>query len=235
MNLILITSGNRPEYLKQTLASLRDNAADWSKHTLTLVFDTSERTMFKYTDVEIGTWIVNRIPQGASASRNIGAGSIPKYRRQKHVMFVDDDVYACPGWDQRLEELWHLLLLDDCKIISGHAHPFNHDVPVRPVGGSRAYRTPLLVSTVHMVMPWTLWDDVGYFVEPGGPGGSEDYDYCMRAAAKGYGFAVTDPHCMIHCGLTSSRGQQIVGYDLMREQNAKLIELYGLQGKVIFG
>jgi GT2 family glycosyltransferase len=85
-----------------------------------------------------------------------------------------------------------------------------------------------------MLMPWSLWDDVGYFTEPGGPGGSEDYDYCMRAKAKGYGFAVTEPQCVIHCGLTSSSGNRIVGYSEMCTHNEQLIRQYGLEGNVIW-
>ena len=54
-------------------------------------------------------------------------------------------------------------------------------------------------------------------------------------ARRGYGFAVTDPHCIIHTGLTSSRGQQIVCYEHVMARNQVLVKLYGLEGKVVFG
>ena len=230
MNIILITTGGRPDLLKQSLESLCQNAADWSKHTLTLVLDTPEQ-LDGFGLPGISTYIVNVNRAGASASRNIGASSIPKYRRQEHVCFLDDDVYACPKWDEKLEDLAKAY---PRAIVSGHAHPFNQDEPAIALGFPPC-RIPLLISTVNMVMPWSLWDDVDFFVEPGGPGGSEDYDYCMRAKAKGYRFAVTDPHCIVHCGLTSSRGQQIVGYDLVMAKNKELVKNYGLEGKVVFG
>jgi GT2 family glycosyltransferase len=86
-----------------------------------------------------------------------------------------------------------------------------------------------VLSTVNIAMPWKVWDKVGPFIEPGGPGGSEDVDWCRRATKLGYGFAVTDPHCVIHTGLVSSSGKQIVGYEQMVEQNKRLQELYGIK------
>lgn len=220
----------------QSLTSLKENAADFKRHTLTVVFDgpsvlLNAMKIAGGSDSGFDTTIVHYDPQGASASRNIGASSIPKYRRQQHVCFFDDDIYACPGWDERLTDL---AFAEPSSIVSGHAHPFNQDEEHKTREGL-PYRRPLLISTVNMVMPWALWEDVGFFKEPGGSGGSEDYDYCMRAKDKGYGFAVTDPHCIIHCGLTSSNGNQIVGYDLVMAKNRELVKNLGLEGKVVFG
>jgi hypothetical protein len=57
-------------------------------------------------------------------------------------------------------------------------------------------------------------------------------NWCQRAAIKAVGFAVTNPQCVIHCGLKSSNGKEIVGYDAMVDQNRRLIKEYGLEGKV---
>jgi GT2 family glycosyltransferase len=123
----------------------------------------------------------------------------------------------------------------NAQIISGYSHPYNQcqDAYFQPAGSPLIhYCIPLVISSVAMMMPWALWDDVGYFTEPGGPGGSEDYDYCMRAKAKGYGFAVTEPQCVLHTGVTSSSGKPIVGADLVRENNARLEKIHGVEGKV---
>lgn len=231
MNIVMITTGSRLDLLEQAITSLC--SVPMSRHTLTLVVDNPEIGF----DAAPGagnvdaTLIVNGRTHGASASRNIGASSIPKYRRQSHVMFLDDDVYMLPKWDERLEEAF--LLFKDL-VLSGHSHPFNHPVMKYGYPGGVEFHSARVLSTVHMAMPWDIWDDVGFFSEPGGPGGSEDVDWCARAAEKGYGFAVLDPHCVVHCGLTSSSGKQIVGYGLMVEQNHKLVESYGLTGKVKF-
>lgn len=214
------------------------NASKWNNHTLTIVMD----GLLPLTShgEKADTVILNWNPQGASASRNIGAGSIPKYRRQKFVMFCDDDCYFCPGWDRILQD--YLVNLK-YTIVSGHQHPYNqakrtsqrfYRAPIMGFGFNVEIDVPLVLSTVHMVMPWEIFDDCGPWDEPGGPGGSEDYAFCMRAKALCYKFAVTVPMCVLHTGLSSSSGKQIVGYEEMVTQNESLIKQYGLEGKVIW-
>lgn len=229
MNIILVTTGMRSDLLGQTINSLVVNAANRDKHTLTIVQDGYGHGVDCFnldTDLnECNQLIVNLHPQGASASRNIGAASIPKYRRQEHVMFIDDDVYMCSKWDEYFEHVSNFFR-PGSVIISGHAHPFNHTV----LRDTRDFYVTNVLSTLNLYMSWSLWDDVGFFLEPGGPGGSEDVDYCRRATEKNYNLAVMKPQRVIHCGLTSSSGKQIVGYDQMIKQNDALVELHGLQG-----
>jgi hypothetical protein len=226
---VIITTGTRPAFFLQTIQSLIKNAVDPKAHHLTYVYDLP----IGYDECQIfhGDTTIQLEAQGASAARNTGVGSIPNYRRRKHVMFLDDDVYMCPGWDRMLGAIMDCL---PYTAVSGHAHPFNREEPgsYQVTGSQFRFKATSVLSTVNIAMPWSVWDKVGYFTEPGGPGGSEDVDWCKRATDKGYGLAVTDPQCVIHCGLTSSSGKQIVGYDLMTKQNGELIGLYGLAGKV---
>ncbi len=227
----------RPQLLVQTLQSLANNAADFNNHHLTLVIDGHEHWMAGHRiDKELpGHVLINTSENvGASRARNIGASSIPKYRRHEAVCFFDDDIYAVPGWDGLLMELAEA---QPDSILSGHAHPYNGSEPADAMTphGTVTFHVPLVISSVNMVMPWSLWDDVGFFTEPGGVGGSEDYDYCMRAKAKGYGFAVTDPECVLHSGIWSSNGNAIVGQSDVAANNQKLLDLYGLNGQVVFG
>ena len=147
------------------------------------------------------------------------------------MCFLDDDVYMCPRWDERIEEVFGAL---SPRAVSGHAHPFNHT----HYGTYNLLKTSVIttnvISTVNIACSWKMWDDVGFFAEPGGPGGSEDVDWCKRATEKGYGLAVTDPQCVIHTGLVSSRGEPIVGHDLVVQRNKELMERYDLAGKVVF-
>jgi len=210
--------------LRQTTESMTANASH--PHSLTMVWDGEHKGEVPRST----TVIINPTPQGASASRNIGASSIPKYRRHRYVMFIDDDTYSFPNWDLRLEMSAEAL---QGAVFSGHAHPFNKSLG-QYWDGHCLLQTAGVLSTVHFFMPWEIWDDVGYFVEPGGPGGSEDVEWCARATKKGYGLAVTDPMCILHCGLTSSGGKKIVGYDLMVDMNKKLNKTYA-GGKAVFG
>ena len=229
MNIMLITTYKRPELFLQTLRSMRGNAANWPRHHLTTVIDGGGSHEIKdATPYEIKDATILLVPkQGASAARNIGASSIPKYRRQTHVCFFDDDVYCAPGWDERLERA---LMGSSHKIcaVSGHAHPYNHTI----LGSWKGSLLTTVLSTVNISCSWEMWDDVGWFSEPGGPGGSEDVDWCLRATEKGYGLAVTDPQVVIHCGITGSGGKPIVGQDLVVARNEELVKLHKLEGKV---
>jgi GT2 family glycosyltransferase len=233
IDIIVISNLSRPELFQQTMDSIDQNTDYKKQHSLTVVIDDPPAFPYVNKDPEReslgGKIIINSPRVGASRARNIGASSIPKYRRNKYVMFFDDDIYALPHWDTKLIELI------ECKngIISGYGHPYNVAAPEFCYVHKLNYGTPLVISTCAMMMPWHIWDETGFFVEPGGTNGSEDHNFCMRAKDKGYGvFAVSEPHSIIHTGLGSTYGGKIVGFDELSAQNAKLERHYGIAGKV---
>jgi len=224
MDIIVISTLNRLELFAQTLSSLSQNAAMPETHNVVIVLDGPKLEIPRLTG-PLQVVITGAEPVGASRSRNIGAGSIPRYRRQEHVMFVDDDIYAAPSYDTQIERLMKSLPFNIC---SGGSHPYNHGEP------RGDYSIPLVISSVCMAMKWNIFDECGPWTEPGGAGASEDYAMCMKAKSLGYGFAVTSPELILHCGLTSSTGKEIVGADLVRERNAELEALHGISGKVLY-
>jgi hypothetical protein len=226
VNIVCITGGTRPTLLHQTLDSMMNNAENWNAHTLTVVFDGLPEEGFKH--VAVGTLIYNRYRLSASACRNIGAGSVPKYRRQQWLMFCDDDVWFAPKWDVILMDLTKLY---PRHIISAYGHPFNIE-DARP--GVVCAKFPIVISSVCPLMSWGAFDEIGWWIEPGGPGSSEDVHYCARAAKLRYGFVITNPHRAIHTGLTSFYGGKIVGYEHLVAQNKRLEALYGVTGKVVY-
>ena len=221
IDIICISNGSRPELLYQTLASAKDNASHWIDCSLTIVYDGIAPIIIP--QIPGPTLIHNTRQQFASASRNIGAGSIPKYRRGGYVLFLDDDTYMCKGWDRAM-----LKLASPNAIISGYSHPFNrYDIE------TAFYGVPLVISSVCMMMSWQMFDRAGPWDEPGGRGASEDYALCCRARDNHNAcFAVTKPQVCIHAGLRSNDGQEIVGYHELQNQNNALIKQYGLEGKV---
>lgn len=229
MNIVLITAGRRWEILKQSITSMVNNSADWTKHELIVSIDcwAPSAEEFDWITRYCARFILNR-KLGASASRNIGASSIPKYRRQEYICFFDDDVYCCPRWDRRIVDA-----LDHSKgSVSGHAHPYNHTILADM--SHYSYQITTVLSTVNIACSWEIWDSVGFFAEPGGPGGSEDVDWCTRPSNP-YKLAITQPMCVIHTGLTSSSGKPIVGADLVMERNKELERLHKIEGKVRYG
>ena len=231
MNIVMITTGKRPMISSQAFSSLMSNAADWSSHQMTIVIDSDGHADYENLVSRYATTIINTKQQGASRSRNIGAASVPKYLRHEHVMFVDDDVYMCPGWDERL--LAAAGALGPRAVISGHSHPYNLSEGRYKFDGVEVERAGVL-STVNMFMEWAVFDDVGWLCEPGGPGGSEDVDWSRRAVGKGYALAVTVPQCVIHTGEHSSNGKPIVGYEEVVKRNRRLVSEYKIDD-IIFG
>ena len=232
-DITLITTGSRPHLLEQSLRSLKENASHWDEHALTLVMDgCSVMDTCTKAGVVPGRIIVNPERQGASRSRNIGASSTPKYLRKDALMVLDDDVYCCKGWDG---QLWEVAKSWPTAIVSGHAHPFNHTV----LGWSTNYTATTVISSVHMLIPWKVWDAVGFFAEPGGPGGSEDVDYCNRAGTvlsglTGFLFIISEPQCIIHTGVGSTSGSKLIGWEQVLENNYKLEKVHGIEGKVLY-
>src|SRR5215471_13735083 len=200
IDVVMVTNGKRADLLHQSLDSLHDNCTEEDQMNVVVVHD----GLMSPSEHSIGDVDIDVRQCGASRCRNIGASSVPKYRRGQYVMFVDDDVYMCPGWDERFTKL-----VQHIDVVSGHAHPFNHTV----LDERHDYIMTTVLSTVNLFMPWETWDQVGYFAEPGGPGGSEVVDWCKRAQEHGSMLLVTKPHCVIHTGLTNSKGEWIVGYE----------------------
>lgn len=242
IDIVLITTHQRGLLTLQSIDSLVRNAANRDVFRLTIVQDGYHLTGIDCFCLdnelqESDSLIVNAASQGASASRNIGASSIPKYRRNKYVMFMDDDVYMCKDWDRRIVDA--LEALPNC-VVSGHSHPYNHafgEYMIPGIDSDKIAHTvhvesTQVLSTVHLAMAWEVWDKVGFFIEPGGPGGSEDVDWCKRASNLGFGLAVTVPQTVIHCGVVSSSGKEIVGADLVRKRNEDTEHTYGIEGKV---
>lgn len=228
MNIVLVTTRYRRALLDQSIGSMVKNATYWDQHTLTVVEDAAHS---KGGDIwrhyGVGSYIINDLYPGASASRNVGAASIPHYKRQDIVTFFDDDMYCLPAWDVAVEEavaVWGPELA-----VSGHAHPFNHGEGVYAAGVGESVSSierAGVLSTVHISTTWEVFDNVGYFTEPGGPGGSEDVDWCKRAVEKGVGLVVTHPHTVIHCGLKEGK---LVGFEMVLERNRELCKQYGLR------
>ena len=230
IDIVMITAGTRFALLTQSLASLKK----YSISTIEQLILVSDGWMPKPDELHfirdhVTTFIVNVTHPGASAARNCGANLIPSYRRSPYLMFCDDDVYACPGWDQQLLKTCTLL---PNYVLSGHAHPYNHPLDTYRNYDDRRIQATAVLSTVQLFMCWKIWDQIGYFALPGGPGGSEDVDWSKRATAAGYGLAVTDPMCIVHTGLTGSSGTPLIGQHLVIERNREIEKHYHIEGVI---
>lgn len=225
MNIVMISNYSRPEIFTQSITSLISNAADWSKHHLTVVYNGKGPWMEMPSVLLDSTIFLGNV--GASRARNVGASSVPKYLRQNKVCFFDDDIFAVPGWDKSLEAVANFF---PYGIISGHSHPYNSTI----INDLQFAKTTTVISTVCFMMDWATWDNVGFFSEPGGSGGSEDVDYCKRAVEENPArkLVLTSPEVILHVGIHSSNGTPIVGSELVMERNRELERVHNIVGKV---
>lgn len=231
MNIVMISNYSRPEIVKQSMLSLMHNASDWSKHHFTLVWNGLPKTMTSVSIVGEGenatTIMVGNV--GASRARNVGASSIPKYLRHENICFFDDDIYAVKGWDRHIEET----INDLGDPVSGSSHPYNSTYFGTGVTKSGfGWKTTSVLSTVNIACEWRVFDHVGPWCEPGGPGGSEDVEWCARAVKTNYRLALTEPQVILHTGIHSSNGTPIVGSEMVMERNRELERVHGIVGKV---
>lgn len=122
---------DRPELTEQCIRSMRENAADWSRHRLVVVFDGSEteaQQAFAIHDLATVERIQAQVDRfgpltliytgrqvGVGGAKNFGAqwyrnglsGDASSRRPSPEgsglLMFSDNDMWYGPGWDTRLE------------------------------------------------------------------------------------------------------------------------------------
>jgi SAM-dependent methyltransferase len=237
MDVVMITR-DRPELTAQTIRSMRENASDWSRHRLVVVFDG--------THPECNAWMDEfaRSPEdvpdvvvevtgkqlGVGGAKNFGAAHLekqveifnklatpvkPEHAPGSLIMFSDNDLYYLPGWDIQLGRM----LLGHPQIVQlgGWGHPYH-----RPrVHADNDMRPALEIDAVTgccFVMRWSDWLRYGPFdANAIGPGQSEDFALSQRVRAGGGLCATLDPPVAIHCGLVNSAGEPATGWREMGE------------------
>lgn len=239
MDIVMITR-DRPELTEQTIRSMRENAADWSRHRLVVVFDGTNEEAAAYepwpTLCHVGSGIVTGKQIGVGGAKNYGADWLKHahrlVRNRKNgelvfspgeaerllLMFSDNDMYYLPGWDDRLS----IGALDSGlsqRVIQlgGWKHPFHQHGRRTQTGLQDVYEVDAVTGNC-FVMRWSDWLKYGPFDSNAiGPGQSEDFALSQKIKAGGGLVATLDPPVAIHCGLVNSSGEPAVGWREMAE------------------
>lgn len=240
MDIVLITR-DRPELTEQTIRSMRENAVDWSKHRLVVVYDGSASElvlarMFKtrspiWSESGVASVLLNTGRQiGVGGAKNFGAAWLleHKYRPETPaglLVFTDNDMYYLPGWDTRLQTLTDPTRAERITQLGGWRHPYH--MPGRPLYGrvqADGPTAPIAARVVDaatgncFVMRWSDWLKFGPFdANALGPGQSEDYALSQKIKKAGGLVATLDPPIAIHCGLVNSYGEPATGWEAMEE------------------
>lgn len=237
---IIVISRDRPELLEQTIRSMRENAADWSKHRLVVVFDGTQVEMdrmhpfnpregqsWPMRGQDLGHTVIQTGEQlGVGGAKNFGAAWLSRGKASSDLlMFSDGDMYYLPGWDTALEKAINGPPSDyQVWQVGGWRHPFHALGDKFYTAGTfntktKAARTQVQLYQVDaatgncFVIRWSDWLMYGPFdANAIGPGQSEDYALSQRIKAGGGIVATLDPPVAIHCGLINSSGEPATGW-----------------------
>lgn len=232
MDIVMICR-DRPLLTEQTIRSLRENAADWSRHRLVVVVDSAEGECEVATSVITGkfapwkAWICTGKQLGVGGAKNFGADCFPQNEPDRLLMFSDNDMMYLPRWDELLEigmASRSSQAPDGVVQLGGWRHPFHQKGQLLMEG---AWLTTDREHTIHevdavtgncFVIKWSDWLKYGPFdANAIGPGQSEDFALSQKIKAGGGLVATLNPPVAIHCGLVNSSGEPATGWREMAE------------------
>ncbi|MFA6092764.1 MAG: glycosyltransferase family 2 protein [Elusimicrobiota bacterium] len=154
--------------------------------------------------------------------------------RGRHLMLLNADTLVAPGW------LEGLIACVDKDPRLGIVGPYTNQAAGLQVRWPEPYKTPAqftrwagrkassLQGRVRYV-PWIIGfcvliprpvlEKVGVLDEYYGPGGFEDYDYCLRVRQAGLRIGIAEEVHVHHFG---GRGYVDMSYDVLRRRNREL-------------
>lgn len=218
MTNIVILTRNRLRLLNQTIDSLYAHTpAD--QFNCTVVDDGSDdfrvkRLLRKIDKPNFSLLEVSNSEHRLSQLKNLGVyWSGQRWGRGDWLCICDNDVYFKEGWLGSIASLALACREYDFELFGGQAHPFHQSF--RQFIDKRWEEYDCLAGT-HWFMPWSTWDKYGPFKQDTAPGvcQSEDWEFTQRLRANGGCIAVTDPPCVIDCGITQTDGKLSPGADL---------------------
>jgi GT2 family glycosyltransferase len=208
LSIIVLTCNHAPEQLASTQCCLDAVRGFTTRPFELIVVDNG-------SDEETVAWLrqqpdlrVHFLPenQGVITGRNLGAS----LARHEYLVFLDNDQYVRPGWDEEL-----LRLLQGSVVLAGV-----EQWCCRPEGGvGPTWQRDLLtyVGAGGMMIERTAFAELGGFDELFSPAYAEDPDLCWRAQERGYDFAWCRKALIDHAGhLTLGRPTEPVVEHLRR-------------------
>lgn len=137
-------------------------------------------------DLQVHLFPENR---GVIVGRNWGASQA----RFEYLVFLDNDQYVRPGWD---EELFHWLR-GPVALVGVEQWHFRSDGTVRPTWQRDGLT---YIGAGGMVIERRVFEELGGFDEAFSPAYGEDPDLCWRAQERGYEFAWCRKTLIDHAG-----------------------------------
>lgn len=191
LSIIVLTCNHSPEQLASTQRCLKA-VRNYTTHPFELIVvdngsdNETVDWLRQQTDIQLHLLFENR---GIIAGRNWGASQA----RFEYLVFLDNDQYVRPGWD---EELLHLLR-GPVALAGVEQWRFHPNGIVRP-SWQRDGLT--YIGAGGMVIEREVFKELGGFDEAFNPAYGEDPDLCWRAQERGYEFAWCRKALIDHVG-----------------------------------
>jgi predicted SAM-dependent methyltransferase len=207
---------DRPELTEQCIRSMRENAADWSKHRLVVVLDCTGDEVRAVLGTGAPADLKRREIFGAESvivtGKQLGVGGAKNYGAQWFVrqfdhevghtpgpdsliMFSDNDMFYLPGWDRTLEVCVDAYINHNLKVtqLGGWWHPFHgmkqtwhQRNPVTHKPDESGIAEVDAVTGNCFVMRWADWLKYGPF-DSNAIGPGQSEDYALSQRVKAGG------------------------------------------------
>lgn len=231
---IVILCHNDGRYVKDLVESLR--AHTQTPHELIFVDNNSQDGVYQELKRVRRTY-----PRPVRIIRNKknrffsgGNNQAIRAARGENIVLLNADTLVTPGW------LEGLLACASAHPEAGMVAPYTNqaaglqvlwppayrdvkELPAWAARRSRAFRgqakaVPMLIAFC-VLIPRAVLARVGFLDEAFGPGGFEDYDYCLRLRLAGYELMIAEDVYVHHFG---GRGYVNLPYDELRAGNRKI-------------
>ncbi|SRR6266700_1401292 len=225
-NLVMLLGPGRYRLTRQALESLAANT-DPASYNLTLVCDELDfrtealaiHTIFAISGLtpNVTSLRIENSGHTLSQLKNLGvAWSEQRFGRGDWLYLSDSDVWFSAGWLDKIIMVGEAADHTAFRLFGGQIHPFHGPThfPVDSAADGRfGWTEHSVLDGPSWLMRWSAWLQYGPLDRTTAPGTcrSEEYPFCRRLLAGGGRIGVTQPHVVVHTGLTTADGHDCVG------------------------
>ncbi len=206
-----IDSELRLELLSQTFQSFVKNTNKNLINKVVIIDDNSKIDFVRYISMleEYDFTVdINLEQLGVGGSKNKGIQISEESDKGAYLYLSDSDVYFLPNWELDLINAYEKNS-SRFKIIGGGIHPF---LQPRADEDTNELTSHDAVSGWSWFLEYETFNKYGKLMDNSlGTAKSEDWEYCQRIREDGYLVGCLKNQKIVHCGITNTEGELVVG------------------------
>lgn len=220
---VVVASFERPNLLKQTVASLWTNSYYANSMELIVIDDFSSNPEVEAYIAKSGDLIQKRFryPFRAPIHTIKNKGEFLA-APSEYIHFCDNDIYFEKNWDKKLIDV--LEAHPAIGIIGGAHHPhhqINETVPFNDYTIVYSNDQPGYTQFMRRADYQTFGP---FFSDT--PIGGEDSNLCHMAQLAGYKIAALSPDVVLHCGATGTTGNRAADYPQIMQRTLERTDVH---------